>query len=147
MITIRPRQKAHELRHVLRHARPLLRDQLVRVLFNRVPLLRARLLTQLLVNQVPHGRADDAGRVGVDGDVVLGVFHGRGLRQAADGPFGGRVVREEGEGFEAYYGGALWLNVSSVRDMFPRRVVRVKGWRAYADDLSGAFGLAIALLD
>ena len=51
-----------------------------------------------------HCCAHDPRRVGVDGDVLFGQFHGVGGREAAHGVFGCRVVGEEREGFEGYDG-------------------------------------------
>jgi hypothetical protein len=105
IIAIPTRQKAHRRRHILGHTRPAQRNQLIRILLDRIALLRPCLLAQFLVNQVPHGRAHDARRVSIDCDLVFCHFHGESLRHAAHGPLGGAVVREKGKGLECDDGG------------------------------------------
>jgi hypothetical protein len=60
----------YEARDILGDRNAAERDQ-VRVLRYRLAFLQTFVLGELLVDLVPHGGADDAGAVGVDGDAVL----------------------------------------------------------------------------
>lgn len=105
IITPPARQIPHQARDIPWLARAPQRDQVATELLDRLALGGAFGLAQLLVDQVPHRRADDPGRVGVDGDAVLREFHGVGGGEAADGVLGGGVVGQEGEGAEGDDGG------------------------------------------
>ena len=53
VIAIPAAQKAHQARHVARHARAAQQDQVFRVLLDRLAFLRAFLLAELFVDEVP----------------------------------------------------------------------------------------------
>src|SRR3712207_8212599 len=59
-------------------------------------------ICELLIDEIPHGGADDAGAVGVDGDAVLGPLLRCGLGETTHGPLGGRVVAQHGERSEEH---------------------------------------------
>ena len=106
IVTIRAAQKAHRLRHVLRHARPAQRNQVLAVLPHTLPLRPPVHLPQLRVNLVPHRRAHDARRVRIHRDPVRRHLHRKRLRQPAHRPLRGAVVREQREGLEGDDGGS-----------------------------------------
>lgn len=54
---------------------------------------------QSAIDLIPHGSEDDSRAIGVDGDLVLGQFLGRGLGQAAYGELGSGVGGQRDEAF------------------------------------------------
>lgn len=104
VVAVLARQEAHRVAYILWHTCSAKGNQLIGILLDRIALLRTTDFSQLLINEIPHGGADNTWCVSVDRDLVRSHFHCEGLSQAANGPLGGAVVGQESKRLERYDG-------------------------------------------
>ncbi|KAB8337293.1 hypothetical protein FH972_021594 [Carpinus fangiana] len=100
VVAVRTGKEVYCISHILRHARPPQRNQILTILLDRLALPPALRTPNPLINQLPHLRPHDPGRVRIHRDPMLRHLHRKRLRQPAHRPLGRTVVRQHRERLE-----------------------------------------------